>query len=94
MMKKMLTIAAAALALSACGSDAPSVEEVSTPTTVTPAIQELALEKAWDSMDDAGQHDLCGMFIIDLDYFMETMDPASMDLSENQLIDFFAEKCF
>lgn len=99
MMKKMLTIAAAALALSACGSDAPSVEEVSTSTTdysttVTPEIQELALDRAWDEMGDEGQHALCGMFVKDIDYFIGMMDPASMDLTRNQVIDFFTEKCF
>ena len=99
MMKKMLTIATAALVLSACGSDAPSVEEASTSTTdysttVTPEIQEIALDRAWDSMDDEQQHSLCGMFVRDIDYFMETMDPASMDLTRNQVTDFFAKKCF
>lgn len=97
MMKKMLTVAAAALALSACGSDAPTVEDVSTPSKsslpTSPAIQDIALEGAWDSMDASQKDDLCFLFVMDTEDFLFMMDPESMNLTDEKVTDFFAIKC-
>lgn len=58
MMKKMLTIATAALALSACGSSAPEVVEVK--PDAEQVIDTSILSAAWDTQTPEQQHLMCG----------------------------------
>lgn len=58
MMKKMLTIATAALALTACGSSAPEVVEVK--PDAEQIIDTSILRAAWDTQTPEQQHRMCG----------------------------------
>lgn len=58
MMKKMLTIATAALVLSACGSNAPEVEDVR--PDADHVIDTSILRAAWENQTPEQQHLMCG----------------------------------
>lgn len=90
MMKKMITIAAAALALSACGSDTPEVKDVSTPTSAYDHVEYAVMDTVWDMQTLEGQHLMCGVWVQTPGIVVSEMSDAA---SEATVRAFFADKC-
>lgn len=88
MMKKMITATAAVLALSACGSDAPDVEDVATPTY--DHVEYATMNTVWDMQTGEEQHIMCGMWAQTPGIMVSELSDV---VTEATVRSFFADKC-
>lgn len=90
-MKKILAIATAAFALSACGNEAPTVEE---PAMSSSDQAEWTMwEIAWGEFTTTEHDNACGLWNWDQDKALELLNGAVPDSNENVTIAFFDSKC-